>query len=85
RKSETANCPHCTEAPAPETVRHYLLECPNYARERQSLRNAMGREADSIPYLLSKPSALPHLFKLIDAARRLKNTFGNVPPPKTKA
>ncbi|KAI9459758.1 hypothetical protein HD554DRAFT_1996662, partial [Boletus coccyginus] len=77
-KSDTTNCPCCTDPSTPETVRHFLLECTNFARERHNLRNALNREAFSIPYMLSEPSALPHLFKFINSTKRLKDTFGKV-------
>jgi hypothetical protein len=64
------NSPHCPHCPTrEETVHHLLIECPQYRRERHQLSNALGREATSIPYLLSDPKAMPHLVRYINGTQ----------------
>ncbi|KIK37492.1 hypothetical protein CY34DRAFT_92642 [Suillus luteus UH-Slu-Lm8-n1] len=75
-KAKHPHCPHCPNIK--ESVHHLLIECPKYQRERHILHSALGRDASSIPYLLTKPEAIPHLIKLINSTRRFKTTFGEV-------
>ncbi|KAG2043623.1 hypothetical protein BDR03DRAFT_852050, partial [Suillus americanus] len=70
--------PHC-ETTA-ETVLHFLITCPHYARARHILTSALRRRASSISYLLSSPKASAPLIRYVHSTGRLKSTFGNVPP-----
>lgn len=83
KRADTAICPHCpTET---ETVKHFLLDCPHYARERQILRNTLGRDADEIPILLTDEDAVGAMLIFVEATKRLKQTFGDVTKkPKRK-
>jgi ribonuclease HI len=83
RKSPTPDCPHCVGTE--ESIQHFLLSCPQYARERHILTNTLGRRALSIPFLLSNQKANAPLIRFINSTSRLKPTFGDVPPPTRKA
>ncbi|KAI0711584.1 hypothetical protein C8Q76DRAFT_737173 [Earliella scabrosa] len=78
-KVSRSTCPTCRQAP--ETVRHYLLECSTYARHRWRLTQAFGRAGLSLSTLLNTPAALTPLFRYIADTRRFVTTFGNVELP----
>ncbi|KAI0715129.1 hypothetical protein C8Q76DRAFT_729717 [Earliella scabrosa] len=75
-KVPRSTCPTCRQAP--ETVRHYLLECSTYARHRWRLTHSLGRAGLSLSTLLNTTSALTPLFRYIADTRRFFATFGNV-------
>jgi ribonuclease HI len=77
-RSETPICPNC-QGFAVETVKHYLLECPFFQRERFMLRRKLRRNADSISFLLSSPVAVLPLLKFVHATGRFKSHFGKNP------
>jgi ribonuclease HI len=68
-RSETPVCPHC-RALTPETVKHYLLQCPHYQHERHILRRKLKRKADSLPFLLSDSTATQPLLRFVNATKR---------------
>jgi hypothetical protein len=76
KRADAPECPHCpTEL---ETVKHYLLDCPQYVCERQVLRNKLGREAGELHTLVTDETAVNALMRFIEASGRLKTTFGEV-------
>ena len=77
RKVESPSCPHCGGITF-ETVKHFLLVCPKYVRERHQLRCQLHRNADSLPYLLSSPTALKPLLQYVNSTGRFHSTFGNL-------
>lgn len=70
-------CLQCGEV-ALEDVHHFLFQCPRYDRERHVMRNALGRDATSLSYLLSNQKAQSQLIKYVATTKRLQNTFGEV-------
>ncbi|KAI6157897.1 hypothetical protein BKA82DRAFT_131838, partial [Pisolithus tinctorius] len=52
-----------------ENVHHYIYQCPRYDREHHILHNALGRDANSLMFLLSNKKAQTHLFKYIMATK----------------
>jgi ribonuclease HI len=74
-RSETPSCPHCRGITV-ETVRHFLLDCPQYVRERHELRVKLRRNSDSLSFLLSSPVATLPLLKYVHATGRFKSFFG---------
>jgi hypothetical protein len=78
RRSETPSCPHC-QGITVETVKHFLLDCPQYARQRHELRLKLRRNSDSLPFLLSNPAASLPLLKYMHATGRFKTFFGKDP------
>jgi hypothetical protein len=75
RRSETPSCPHC-QGITVETVKHFLLDCPQYVRERHKLRIKLRRNASSLSFLLSSPEAVLPLLKFVHATGRFKTFFG---------
>jgi hypothetical protein len=76
KRADSPMCPHCPTAI--ESVKHYILDCPHYARERQVLRNLLGRQAGEIPTLLMDEKAVKALMTYVEATGRLKETYGEV-------
>ena len=70
----TATCPTCGEGP--ETVYHYLRECPTYALHRSVYLDSLGRAGRSLRFLLSSDKALRPLFKFINATGHFRRIFG---------
>jgi hypothetical protein len=75
RRSETPFCPHC-QGITVETVKHFLLDCPQNVRERHELRIKLRRNTDSLSFLLSSPVAVLPLLKFVHATGRFKSFFG---------
>ena len=75
-KAISSICPTCREAP--ETVFHYLLECPTYSLHRAVHLSPLGRSGRTLRKLLASEDALRPLFKFINATGRLRQTFGEV-------
>jgi ribonuclease HI len=74
-RSETPSCPHC-QGITVETVKHFLLDCPQYAQQRHELLVKLRRNADSLSFLLSSPVAVRPLLKYVHATGRFKPFFG---------
>jgi len=77
KKIPSPACPNCGHPS--ETVRHFLLRCPAYHNARSRLVNKLGREAYSLPPLLSKARCIPALMAFIRETGRLRNVFANIP------
>lgn len=78
KKSDTPLCLQCGEV-TEESIQHYLFRCPRYERERHVLHMALGRKATQAAYLLNNVNARTHLLKYINATKRLRTPFGEVP------
>lgn len=79
KRSDTPSCPHCRGI-TPETVRHFIFDCPHYRRARHDLQRTLRRKAGHLSYLLSHPDAIIPLLKYVHATGRLKQTFGDIYP-----
>jgi ribonuclease HI len=77
-RSETPVCPNC-QGIIVETVKHFLLECPHYQRERHMLKQKLRRNADSISFLLNNPTAVLPLLKFVHSTGRFKSHFRKNP------
>ncbi|KIK76761.1 hypothetical protein PAXRUDRAFT_168813 [Paxillus rubicundulus Ve08.2h10] len=75
-KANTPYCPHCPGIR--EDVPHFMLKCPQYAREQQILTRHLRRRASYLPFLLSNSKAIPFLMNYINSTGCLKPTFGDV-------
>jgi len=84
RKVESPVCPHCRGITV-ETVRHLLIDCPFYKRERHTLQLKLKRNATSVSFLLSKPAAIKHLLTFLQSTGRFKEHFGSNDKPFTNA
>jgi len=69
-RSDTPSCLQCNSG-AQETVHHMLYECTRYNRERHVLRNKLGRDALSTPYLLANKDGMQETLKFVEATGRL--------------
>ncbi|KAJ4477303.1 hypothetical protein J3R30DRAFT_3484401 [Lentinula aciculospora] len=80
RKVDSPECPHCERLGRNEreTVKHYILECPAYRRERFRLRQKLGRQARSIQHILSNGKAIPHLLRYIGGTERFQRVIGDL-------
>lgn len=67
-----------------ESVKHFLLECPKYLRQRAALRKEVGRRANQLQKLLNDRHCTGPLLRYIARTRRMENTFGDVTPPELK-
>ncbi|THH26637.1 hypothetical protein EUX98_g7553 [Antrodiella citrinella] len=76
RKVPTSTCPAC--ANHTETVHHFLLMCHAHRKARGVLRKKLGRDGESLAFLLSSPKAMEPLFNFIHATGRLRAVFGNL-------
>jgi len=81
--SDTPLCLQCNDE-RPESVHHFLFECPRYNRERHTLRTKIGQKALSLQCLLADSRAQRALFIYINETKRLKATFGEIPLPPEK-
>ncbi|KAI0729175.1 hypothetical protein C8Q72DRAFT_778531, partial [Fomitopsis betulina] len=80
RRSDSARCPACRTHR--ETVRHYLLECPEYTAQRDWLRREIGGRARSLKHLLTQADTIRPLFRFIHATGRFNRTFGELDLPR---
>ena len=76
-------CPKCEERN--ETVDHFLLYCPAYARARQRILYLHGANALTLPSLLNRERMLPDLFDFVYTTRRFHAQLGDVRVPKKPA
>ena len=56
-----------------ETVKHFLLDCPFYRRERHELQMKLRRNTFSLSFLLSSPVATKPLLKFVHSTGRFKS------------
>jgi hypothetical protein len=69
KKSESAKCEKCGYEK--ETVEHFLLECPNFWRERHELRKKVGTGRMRVATLLGDKDTVQATMEYISATRRL--------------
>jgi hypothetical protein len=58
-----------------ETVKHYLLDCPFYHKERHTLQSKLRCNAHSLSFLLSSPVTIKPLLKFVHSTGRFKAFF----------
>lgn len=75
-KADSAACPRC--AYRSETVRHFVLDCPEYHEERWALRTRMGRGGDRLSKLLYTKSGMKNLLRFVAQTGRLRTTHGKI-------
>jgi hypothetical protein len=81
-KSPSPRCQQCNERE--ETVHHFLVSCPKYARQHATLRKEIGPRASQLQQLLSNCHNTKALFTYIASTKRFDQTFGDVTPPNPK-
>ncbi|KAF8443291.1 hypothetical protein L210DRAFT_805538, partial [Boletus edulis BED1] len=77
---DNPDCPHCPGRR--ETVLHFLLECPHYARARDQLRHRTRGKSRRIEALLADPACVKPALTYINATGRFRKTHGDLTPPK---
>lgn len=71
---DSSHCQHCPGTP--ETVLHFLMNCPRYRSQRHQLRRELGRNVNNLSYLLPSKKAVPPVVKFVNATHRLRPTYG---------
>jgi len=62
--------PLCLRCGTPDTVAHYLINCPRYIDERTTLRTKIKRLPMSLSTLLGNPKTMGHTLQFIHATNR---------------
>jgi ribonuclease HI len=81
-KAPSAKCQECNTHE--ETVHHFLLVCPRFARQRNALSLEIGPRQLHVKYLLSEIKGIKATLKYIARTKRMEQIFGDVTPPKEK-
>jgi hypothetical protein len=81
-KAPSAKCQECNTYE--ETVHHFLLVCPRFARQRNALSLEIGPRQLHVKYLLSEIKGIKATLKYIARTKRMEQIFGDVTPPKEK-
>ncbi|THH14123.1 hypothetical protein EUX98_g9645 [Antrodiella citrinella] len=76
RQVPNATCPACKTYT--ETVHHLLLMCHAHRKARAVMRCKLGRDGESLAFLLTSSKAMEPLFNFLDATGRLRATYGNL-------
>lgn len=65
-KSKTPSCPHCSlqGRQTPELVKHFVMDCPAYAKERHWLRGKLGHLSYSLKDMFTKEKPMRALIGL---------------------
>ena len=64
--------PQCSCTCGTESVRHYLLICPNYERERDKLRRSVGMQGMRVECLLGDNNLIHHTLDYVAETKRFK-------------
>ena len=76
-KTDSNTCRPCHNAnainPPPETITHFLFDCPAYAQQRIELATKIGHQHLNLPDIMSNPDHLKALLKYIRKTKRLQN------------
>ncbi|CDO74895.1 hypothetical protein BN946_scf184988.g2 [Trametes cinnabarina] len=78
-RADDATCPTCLQAP--ETIPHYLLDCPTYFLHRVVHFRPLGFSGRTLATLLNSREALRPLFTYVNATGRFRAVFGDLPDP----
>ncbi|KAF7773567.1 hypothetical protein Agabi119p4_5734 [Agaricus bisporus var. burnettii] len=82
KKRDNDYCDNCltnTNRILPETVNHYILDCPTYNTERDELKRKLGRaNAVDLERLFKTEKGTRELLNFLDATKRLKQALGRL-------
>jgi ribonuclease HI len=89
-KSETRTCQNCSNGQdeAPETVKHFIFECPAYTEQRRTMEHAIGEEHNNLKGIMQDVKKMKALTAYINQTGRFKterevrNQLNN--PPQTE-
>jgi len=73
-KLKLLSCPHCRGIIV-QTVKHFLLDCPYYRKERHTLQHKLCCNAESLSFLPNNPAAVIPLLKFVHSTGRFKIFF----------
>lgn len=73
-KSETETCPFCEKAP--ETVKHFLIDCAEWKEQRKPLEYIDSRKSKETRHLLGNEKFIKEVLKFVDRTGRLKKSHG---------
>ena len=76
KKVDSPMCEQC--GATPETVYHFLRECPAYEEQRRRLDGNAGATATQLRTLLNTPRAMTHLFQYIHDTGQFHTTYGDL-------
>jgi hypothetical protein len=79
-RAEAPNCEACHGAI--ESVHHFLMMCPAYAKERQLMARDGGRGVLEMAKLLNHEKLIPHLFRYVTRSGRFRQTIGELEEPQ---
>jgi len=71
-KAESPSCSHCWGITV-EMVKHFLLDCPFYWKERHVFQSKLCCNAQSLSFLLSSPVATKPLLKYVHTTGHFKS------------
>ena len=57
--------PDCDECGEDETVRHFILECPGFDRQRKEMERTVGKDKMTLPYLLGTAKGVAALVNYV--------------------
>jgi len=80
QRSDTPICQKC--GIAPESTRHFILECEHYSQPRHELKTRLGRGGDRLPSILSSATGLQHLIRYTAATRRFESSMPGLSRPR---
>jgi ribonuclease HI len=76
KKSNTDLCPNCRETP--ETVHHFLFDCMAYGQAQHRRYQVLGRDSDSLRFLLADSKGIEQTILYINRTNRLRRVFGEI-------
>ncbi|KAJ7274721.1 hypothetical protein C8J57DRAFT_1505481 [Mycena rebaudengoi] len=79
RRTDSPLCPTCHRC---EDVPHFIFFCTRFSHHRFLLRNALGRKATSLGYLLTDETGIRHLLRYVHATNRLP-AYHDTPPEES--
>jgi len=77
KRAEEPYCENCDDV-MEETIHHYLFDCPAWGKARNTLVRKVGRDAESLAFLLTNPKATQPLLCYVNETGRFKDTFGDI-------
>ena len=75
KKVDSDSCEACRggwEGPTPETINHFIFDCPAYAEARRELTRKIGRDHFNLPDLMSTVTRLKALTTFINRTGRFR-------------
>jgi len=74
KKATSNKCKNCFETSGiaiPETVQHFLFECPAYVQEQHEMAKAIERRSKDLKHILEEKERTKELLKFIEKSGHL--------------